>query len=239
MRFLDGSVTLQMHGMIKGMTIQATTRRVKRSFTLTPEVAAFVTETRQKQRARSDSEALVLLLREAMLESRLRQIDAAYKEYYDTASEEELAEQSQWAEMAGPNIMADIESAEAETLTAPEARYPLRGEIWWTHFPTDPPDKGRRPVVVVSVNAPQLPAEVEHRSGDSAFHVDPQVPTGWHLLLRAGETGLREDCVAQTENICTVRRADMDEPIQGHRPISSRQICRLAGLVRLAMGCLV
>ncbi len=96
------------------MTIQATTRRVKRSFTLTPEVAAFVTETRQKQRARSDSEALVLLLREAMLESRLRQIDAAYKEYYDTASEEELAEQSQWAEMAGPNIMADIESAEAE-----------------------------------------------------------------------------------------------------------------------------
>ncbi len=87
---------------------------MKRSFTLTPEVAAFVTETRQKQRARSDSEALVLLLREAMLESRLRQIDAAYKEYYDTASEEELAEQSQWAEMAGPNIMADIESAEAE-----------------------------------------------------------------------------------------------------------------------------
>jgi hypothetical protein len=96
------------------MTNQATTRRVKRSFTLTPEVAAFVTETRQRKRAKSDSEALVLLLREAMLEAKLRQIDAAYKEYYNTASEEELAEQSQWAEMAGPNIMADIESTEAE-----------------------------------------------------------------------------------------------------------------------------
>jgi mRNA-degrading endonuclease toxin of MazEF toxin-antitoxin module len=57
------------------------------------------------------------------------------------------------------------------------------------------------------------------------------------LLLRAGETGLREDCVAQADNICTVRRADMDEPIQGHRPLTHAQICRLAGLVRLAMGC--
>jgi hypothetical protein len=99
---------------MKGMTIQATTRRVKRSFTLTPDVAAFVTETREKQRAKSDSEALVLLLRELMLESKRQQLDAAYKAYYDTASDEELAEQSEWAEMAGPNIMLDLETAEAE-----------------------------------------------------------------------------------------------------------------------------
>ena len=67
---------------------------MKRSFTLTPEVAAFVTETRQRRRAKSDSEALVLLLRELMLE--------------------ELAEQREWAEMAGPSIVVDIDSAEAE-----------------------------------------------------------------------------------------------------------------------------
>ena len=60
--------------MIKGMTIHATNRRVKRSFTLTPDVAAFVSETRQKQRARSDSEALDLLLRESMLEAKRRQL---------------------------------------------------------------------------------------------------------------------------------------------------------------------
>ena len=64
--------------MIKGMTIHATNRRVKRSFTLTPDVAAFVSETRQKQRARSDSEALDLLLRESMLEAKRRQLDAAF-----------------------------------------------------------------------------------------------------------------------------------------------------------------
>jgi hypothetical protein len=95
------------------MTTQATTRRVKRSFTLTPEVAAFVTETRQKQRAKSDSEALVLLLRELMLEAKRQQLDVAYKEYYDTASEEELAEQREWAEMAGPNILLEPPEAQA------------------------------------------------------------------------------------------------------------------------------
>jgi hypothetical protein len=94
------------------MTLQATTRRVKRSFTLTPDVAAFVTETRQRQRAKSDSEALVLLLRESMLEAKRRQLDADYKNYYDTASEEELAEQREWEEMAGPNIL--LEPPEAQ-----------------------------------------------------------------------------------------------------------------------------
>jgi len=44
-----------------------------------------------------------MLLREAMLEAKRQQIDAAYKEYYDTASEEELAEQREWAKMTGPN----------------------------------------------------------------------------------------------------------------------------------------
>ena len=96
------------------MTIPSTARKLKRSFTLTPEVAAFVSETRQKQRAKSDSEALVMLLRESMLQAKRRQLDAATKAYYDTASDEELAEQSEWAEMAGPNIFVDMDSAEAQ-----------------------------------------------------------------------------------------------------------------------------
>jgi hypothetical protein len=80
---------------------------------LTPEVAAFVTETRQRQRAKSDSEALVLLLRESMLEAKRRQLDVATKAYYDTASEVELAEQSEWAEMTGPNMLLEMDSTEA------------------------------------------------------------------------------------------------------------------------------
>lgn len=100
--------------MMNSMTMQATVRKMKRSFTLTPDVVAFVGETRQKRGADSDSEALDLLLREAMLEAKRQDIDAAYKEYYDTASAEELAEQLEWTGMAGPSMFADIDSAEAQ-----------------------------------------------------------------------------------------------------------------------------
>lgn len=96
------------------MTLQATTRKMKRSYTLTPEAVAFVGETRQKRGAGSDSEALDLLLRELMMEAKRQAIDAAYKEYYETASEEDLAEQLEWAENTGPNMFADIDAAEAQ-----------------------------------------------------------------------------------------------------------------------------
>jgi hypothetical protein len=96
------------------MTNQATARKIKRSFTLTPEIVAFVGEMRQKRGAASDSEAIDLLLREAMLEAKRKEIDAAYQEYYDTASEEELAQQEDWARMAGPSFLAETENAEAQ-----------------------------------------------------------------------------------------------------------------------------
>lgn len=90
------------------MTMQATARKLKRSFTLTPESVAFVAQTRQKRQAGSDSEALDLLLREAMLEAKRQEIDAACKAYYDLASDEELVEQREWAERSGPNIWIGV-----------------------------------------------------------------------------------------------------------------------------------
>jgi hypothetical protein len=62
------------------MTIRATTPKIRRSFTLSPE---------------------------AVLEAKRQEIDAAYKEYYDTASDEELAEQREWAQGVGPNILIE------------------------------------------------------------------------------------------------------------------------------------
>ena len=66
-----------------------------------------LSETRKKQRAGSDSEALDLLLRELKLEAKRNEIDLAFKAYYDSASEQELTEQREWAEMAGPNVLVD------------------------------------------------------------------------------------------------------------------------------------
>jgi len=86
------------------MATQPTTRRVKRSFTLTPEAVDFLTETRQARQAGSDSEALDLLLRELMLEAKRQELEAATKAYYDNASGTELAEQRDWAGQTSGNM---------------------------------------------------------------------------------------------------------------------------------------
>jgi mRNA-degrading endonuclease toxin of MazEF toxin-antitoxin module len=115
-------------------------------------------------------------------------------------------------------------------------RFPQRGEIWWTNFHTDPPEKGRRPVVVVSPDARNrheratsvlvIPLSTSiHRLGPA------------HLLLQAGETGLRVDCAAQADNIAVVLRANLREPQPGQRVLSHTKICQLASLVKTAMGC--
>lgn len=120
-------------------------------------------------------------------------------------------------------------------MTSPP-RFPLRGEIWWTNFHTDPPDKGRRPVIVVSPDARNrherattilvIPLSTSiHKLGPA------------HLVLRAGETGLRMDSAAQADNIAVVLRSSLREPQAGQRALSSTKICQLASLVRLAMGC--
>jgi hypothetical protein len=95
------------------MATQAAGRKIKRSFTLAPESVTFLTETRGKRCTGSDSETLDLLLGELRLEAKRRELDAAIKAYYDSATDEELAEQHEWAEMAGPAFLADSEEAEA------------------------------------------------------------------------------------------------------------------------------
>lgn len=114
-------------------------------------------------------------------------------------------------------------------------RPPQRGEIWWTHFSTDLPAKNR-PAVIVSQNGrnnhPRASSVLAIPLSTSIHKLGP-----WHLLLRAGETGLREDSVAWAENITTVGKDQLLEPVSGHRPLSNTQICRLAELVRVAMGC--
>jgi len=112
----------------------------------------------------------------------------------------------------------------------------MRGEIWWTQFPTDPPGKTRRPVIVVSPNGrnsnPRATTVLVIPLSTSIHKLAPG-----HLLLRAGETGLPADSSAQADNLCVVLRNDLVEPVRGHRAVSHTQICRLASLVRTAMGC--
>ena len=54
---------------------------------------------------------------------------------------------------------------------APVQRFPLRGEIWWTNFHTEPPNKGRRPVIVVSPDSRNR-HERARGPGHSAVHLN-------------------------------------------------------------------
>src|ERR1700722_13808515 len=91
------------------------------------------------------------------------------------------------------------------------AKGPLRGEIWFVQLPTDPPEKGRRPVVIVS-----LDAQNRHERAGTVLvvplttSVHKEAPT--HVFLPAGETGLPVDCVARAEDITIVRKRSLLEP---------------------------
>ena len=90
------------------MTKQATVKKIKMSITLSPEVVAYVKQSRKRRKAASNSEAMDMILRESMLLQKQAEIDAAYREYYDNVSDEILAEERQWAEGTASNMWLGI-----------------------------------------------------------------------------------------------------------------------------------
>ena len=111
---------------------------------------------------------------------------------------------------------------------------PQRGEIWYVKLPSDPPDKGGRPVVVVS-----LDARNNHERATTVLVVPlsttpPRLPT--HISLSPGETGLAENSTIQAENITTVLKSSLQEPRQKLRRLSERTIERTARFVVMAIG---
>src|ERR1051325_667072 len=109
-------------------------------------------------------------------------------------------------------------------------RTPLRGEIWFLASPLDPPGKGKRPVIIVSVdrrNRHERALSVLVVPVTSTIH--KLFPT--HLFFPSGETGLQLDSVARAEDIMAVRKERLLEPRQGLRQISGLRICELAEMV--------
>lgn len=113
----------------------------------------------------------------------------------------------------------------------------MRGEIWYVQLPTEPPnpEKGRRPVVVVSTDARNT-----NPRADTVLVVPfsastlKDMPT--HVYLSSGETGL-EVSVLAAENVTVVRKASLSEPRSRLRNLSNARICDLASKIKIAMGC--
>ena len=112
----------------------------------------------------------------------------------------------------------------------------MRGEIWFVQLPADPPAKGRRPVVVVSLNSRnrhERASTVLVVPLTTSIHKDFPL----HLFLPAGETGLAADSAARAEDVTVVRKESLIEARSRLRQLSNRRVCELAKRVRLAMGC--
>ena len=110
---------------------------------------------------------------------------------------------------------------------------PRRGQIWFVPFPSDPPGKGRRPVLIVSPDARNT-----HPQASTVLVVPfstslSNIPT--HIRLEPGETGLPQASELQPENISTVRKEFLQQE-PGTRTLASHIIGTVARNVVFAMG---
>jgi mRNA-degrading endonuclease toxin of MazEF toxin-antitoxin module len=115
----------------------------------------------------------------------------------------------------------------------PELPQPLRGEIWDVDFPSDPPGKGPRPVLIVSPNGRN-----KHPRATTVLVVPfsmtlSEYPT--HIRLAAGQTGLPETSELQPEQITAVRKEYL-KARPGTRTQAESLIINIARNVTLALG---
>jgi mRNA-degrading endonuclease toxin of MazEF toxin-antitoxin module len=114
-------------------------------------------------------------------------------------------------------------------------RLPLRGEIWFVQLPTDPPDKGLRPVVIISIDNRN-----RHPKANTVL-VAPLTTSqlrdvATHVYLSPGETGLEASCI-KAEDVTVVSKSSLREPYTRLRTLSHSRVCQIADAVRFAMGC--
>ena len=118
---------------------------------------------------------------------------------------------------------------------AEKQRMPLRGEIWFVQLPTDPPEKGLRPVVIVSIDNRNT-----HPKANTVL-VAPLTTSHFkdvatRVYLSPGETGLEASCI-KGEDVTVVSKSSLREPRSRLRTLSHSRICQVADAVRFAMGC--
>ena len=115
----------------------------------------------------------------------------------------------------------------------PELPQPLRGEIWDVDFPSDPPGKGPRPVLIVSPNGRN-----KHPNASTVLVVPfsttvTEYPL--HIRLTPGQTGLPEVSELQPEQITAVRKEYL-KPRRGARMQAESVIVSVARSVVFSLG---
>jgi len=111
---------------------------------------------------------------------------------------------------------------------------PKRGEIWFCKFPSDPPEKNPRPVVIVSMDARNQHPRAETVLAVPLSTTLRESPT--HIRLQPGETGLAEACDLQAETISTIRKQTLQPSRGALRRLSESTLREIARGVVRAMG---
>lgn len=112
---------------------------------------------------------------------------------------------------------------------------PRRGEIWFVKLPTDPPDKGLRPVIIVSPDARNLNARAFTVLGvPLTTTLREGVLT--HLRLLPGETGLREPSEVQSEQVTVFLKESLRRSHVPLRRLGQARLRQIAMRVVLALG---
>ncbi len=87
--------------------MNVSTNKVKKSYSISPESERYIRKVRKARKIASDSQALDQILRDAQDAQKLAEINAAYTAYYDSATDEELAEERGWAAL-GEGALAGL-----------------------------------------------------------------------------------------------------------------------------------
>jgi mRNA-degrading endonuclease toxin of MazEF toxin-antitoxin module len=115
----------------------------------------------------------------------------------------------------------------------PPLPQPLRGEIWDVDFPSDPPGKGPRPVLIISPDGRN-----RHPKATTVLVVPfsttmTDYPT--HIRLSSGQTGLPGTSEIQPEQITAVRKEYL-KARSGTRTQAESVIALVAKNVLFALG---
>jgi len=81
-------------------TSQKRSRKIKKSFSISSESDSFIRKTCKERKSTSESETLDVLLKELMTIRQQTAIEVGYAAYYDSLTEDEVAEQGAWGVFA-------------------------------------------------------------------------------------------------------------------------------------------
>jgi hypothetical protein len=97
---MDNLTGYTTHGETMPTTSPKMGRKIKKSFSISVESDSFIRRSCKERKSNSESETLDVLLSELKAIRQQQAIETAYTDYYDSLSQEEVAEERAWGTFA-------------------------------------------------------------------------------------------------------------------------------------------